>query len=77
MSQNNQKYIIIGSDGFWDLCNFGEIVDLIDKVIDILDNSQIIEKLIKMAINRGSKDNISLILVKKCYLLLALRFEHN
>lgn len=62
----NFKYIIIGSDGFWDFCNLSDTVDLIDKVIDILDNTQIIEKLIKMAINKGSKDNISLILVKKC-----------
>jgi PPM family protein phosphatase len=64
--ENSFNYILISSDGLWDYVDKGVVLSIVDKIIDILVPSKIIEKLIKLAISKGSNDNISIILIKNC-----------
>jgi len=64
--ENSFNYILISSDGLWDYVDKGAVLSIVDKIIDILVPSKIIEKLIKLAISKGSNDNISIILIKNC-----------
>ena len=61
----NFKFILIASDGFWDYVSKKETLRIITNSLNIISLSQIIEKLIKTAIIKGSNDNISLIIIKK------------
>ena len=60
---NNFKYIVLATDGLIDYISNIEIVSIIDKLIEIIPLNNIIEKLIKLAVKRGSNDNISLVII--------------
>ena len=54
--------IIIATDGFWDYINFTEITKIILKY-NIFEINKISQNLVLQAIENGSNDNISLILM--------------
>lgn len=57
----SHKYIIVGSDGLWD---FAQIKD-VQKVIRNSEEAEDIAKLLtKMAIENGSNDNITVLVLK-------------
>lgn len=55
------KYLVIASDGIWDELSDQDAVDLCH---DDLDTKKICQTIVKMALTRGSKDNISCIVLK-------------
>lgn len=59
-------FAILGSDGFWDYINTKKMIIFVKLAIRNKSCDDIIGDLIKMAINGGSKDNITVILVKYC-----------
>tara|TARA_B110000977_G_scaffold186273_1_gene252021 strand:- start:23 stop:865 length:843 start_codon:yes stop_codon:yes gene_type:complete len=59
-------FAILASDGFWDFINAKKMLIFIRLNIRTGSCDSIIEGLIKMAINNGSKDNITVILIKFC-----------
>ena len=60
---DNNSYIIIASDGFWDFIKYKDIKYIFIKY-KLLDLEFIAKKLIKKTINSGSNDNITIILIK-------------
>ena len=64
--QKNFNYIIIATDGFWDFVSKKIAIEIIDRLINIISLKKIIEKLVNLAIYNGSKDNITIIVIKKC-----------
>jgi serine/threonine protein phosphatase PrpC len=60
------KFIIAGSDGFWDYVKVNDIFLYVKINIRNKKINQIIKYLIKNAIDNGSKDNISVIIIKYC-----------
>lgn len=58
---NNDKYIVLATDGLWDVVTEREIIN-ISKECD--DSDYLNKILVKKAIDMGSKDNISCIVIK-------------
>jgi serine/threonine protein phosphatase PrpC len=58
---NNDKYVIIASDGIWDVLKEDDIKNIIKENEKC---EKICENLIQQAITKGSKDNISCIFIK-------------
>ena len=59
-------FAILASDGFWDFINTKKMLIYMKLNIRTKSCDNIIGDLIKMAINNGSKDNITVILIKFC-----------
>ena len=59
-------FIILGSDGFWDFVNKKNVLTYLKLNIRNKSTSLIVSDLIKIAIQNGSKDNISIIVIKQC-----------
>jgi protein phosphatase PTC1 len=55
------KYIILASDGIWDVITDEECISICN---DLNDSKEICDELVNMAINRWSKDNISCIVIR-------------
>jgi len=58
------KFMLIASDGFWDVVTPDEAVQLVLQRIDMMDSNQICKELVEESKNRNSKDNITVLLVK-------------
>ena len=56
----NEKYCIIGSDGLWDFVCDESVYNI---AVNIDNGSELVEKLVNVAVNVGSKDNISCIVI--------------
>lgn len=66
LSKNKLKYVVLASDGVWDIVNN----DLLFKIYKELEKNtadEFCEKLIKYAKENGSSDNISCIVIKLTY----------
>ncbi len=62
LSKNSkEKYIVIASDGIWDVIQYNDIINELSKTKNI---KYAINNLIKLAKLKGSTDNITLIIVK-------------
>jgi len=57
----NDKYIILASDGVWDVVADDECLSICN---ELNDSKQICDELVNIAINRWSKDNISCIVIR-------------
>jgi len=57
----NDKFIIIASDGLWDAINEDDIINMGDLG---LSSGEFSKKIVKLAIEKGSRDNISCIVIK-------------
>lgn len=55
------KYLVIASDGIWDELSDQDAADLCH---EDLDTKRICQNIVKAALSRGSKDNISCIVLK-------------
>ena len=58
------NYILLASDGFWDYIDIEKVSSFISLQIRNKTTEYIVGQLIKLAINNGSRDNISIILIK-------------
>ena len=55
------KWMIVASDGLWDCVNDSQIINIIGKE----ESSEVISKnLLKIALQSGSKDNITILVIK-------------
>ena len=63
LSENYSKFIILGSDGVWDVIKESYLNE-IEKENDILNAKDFCEKIVSSSIQKGSKDNISCIVIK-------------
>lgn len=57
----SHKYIIVGSDGFWDFIDIKEVQTILRQSNEAED---IARTLIKIAINNGSNDNVTIVVLK-------------
>jgi len=55
------RYLVIASDGIWDELSDADAIGLCH---DDISTRQIAQQIVKTALTRGSKDNISVIVVK-------------
>ncbi len=62
LSENNSKYIILGSDGVWDVIDENDIINIEKKYGN--NCKDFCKKIIKTAIEKKSQDNISCIVIK-------------
>ena len=62
LSENNSKYIILGSDGVWDVIDENDIINIEKKYGN--NCKDFCKKIIKTAIDKKSQDNISCIVIK-------------
>lgn len=59
------SYIILASDGIWDVMMFSDILKYANEVRDLDDSSKILsERIVKEAIIKGTSDNISVVCLK-------------
>ena len=58
---NRGDYILLCSDGLWEMVEEGELLKLVSEYEDV---SDIAEKMVFMANENGGKDNITIILMK-------------
>ena len=63
INKNNIKYIIIASDGIWDIVDDKQLL-LIEKGLKIRNAEEFCHNLVKYSLNGGSNDNISCIVLK-------------
>ena len=56
------KYIIVGSDGVWDVVNENDLIDIEKNTNGVC--KDFCEKIVNFAIQKGSKDNVSCIVIK-------------
>jgi len=61
--EKDDKYVIIASDGIWDVINEAKAFELIQKS-DLKNSEDIVKLLVESSISFGSKDNISCIVIK-------------
>ena len=68
----NDKFIVLACDGLWDVCSLQDVVNFIfincydiskKKIIDNHEGIDIAKKIAKMAIDKGSTDNVTVIVV--------------
>ena len=59
--QNYDKYLVIASDGIWDEVSDQDSINLCS---DDKNTKEIANSLVKTALDRGSKDNISVIVLR-------------
>lgn len=59
-------FILLASDGFWDYIDKKKIISYIKLSIRNKSSDILVSNLIKQAVNNGSKDNVSLIIIKQC-----------
>jgi protein phosphatase 1L len=59
----DEKFMIIASDGFWDVVKYEEAVDLVLGKLH-LECSEICEQLVELSKSRNSSDNVTVLLVK-------------
>ena len=60
--ENYSKYVILGSDGVWDVINDSDLIQIEKKYGSLCKN--FCNKIVEEAINKGSQDNISCIVIK-------------
>lgn len=59
--ENNTQFLIVASDGLWDVCQDQQAVDLVKN----LNNSKEMAKtLVQYALKNGSQDNVSVLILK-------------
>ena len=63
LSENYSKFIILGSDGVWDVITESYLNE-IEKENGILNAKDFCEKIVSCSIQKGSQDNISCIVIK-------------
>ena len=59
-------FIVLGSDGFWDYIDKKRVISYLKLSIRNKSTDILVTELIKQAVNNGSKDNVSLIVIKQC-----------
>jgi len=64
--EKDDKYVIIASDGIWDVINEAKAFELIQKS-NLKNSEEIVKLLVESSISFGSKDNISCIVIKLNY----------
>ena len=62
LSDFYSKYIILGSDGVWDVINENDLIDIEKNTNGVC--KDFCEKIVNFAIQKGSKDNVSCIVIK-------------
>ena len=60
--ENYSKYVILGSDGVWDVVNENDLVDIEKNSGGV--TKDFCERIVNFAIEKGSKDNVSCIVIK-------------
>ena len=63
INKNNIKYIVIASDGIWDIVDDKQLL-LIEKGLKIGNAEEFCNNLVKYSLSEGSNDNISCIVLK-------------
>ena len=59
------KYIIIASDGLWDVISENDIIEFVNTYENkILSSEEFSKKIVELAIKKGTKDNVSCIVIK-------------
>jgi protein phosphatase PTC1 len=58
------KYIVMGCDGLWDVISSEEIGQVIEELIKQLKPDNLAVELAKLAIEKGSTDNVSVIVIE-------------
>ena len=53
---NNDKYVIIATDGVWDVCEESDIFDLAKKINS---SKELCNTIVNKSVEKGSTDNIS------------------
>lgn len=61
MVENNTHFLIIASDGLWDVCQDQQAVDLVKNVNSSKDMAK---TLVQFALKNGSQDNVSVLVLK-------------
>ena len=62
LREDYSKYIILGSDGVWDVVNENDLVDIEKNSGGV--TKDFCERIVNFAIEKGSKDNVSCIVIK-------------
>lgn len=61
MVENNTHFLIIASDGLWDVCQDQQAVDLVKNINSSKDMAK---TLVQFALKNGSQDNVSVLVLK-------------
>ncbi len=61
INEENDKYIVIASDGIWDVIEDEAVFKMSKKV---LNSEEFCKLLVRTAIENGTKDNVSCIIIK-------------
>ena len=59
--EQNTKFMVIASDGLWDVCEDQQAVDLVKGFQSTKDMAK---ALVQFALKNGSKDNVSVLVLK-------------
>ena len=63
--KEHDKYIIIASDGLWDVISENDIIEFVNTYENkILSSEDFSKKIVELAIKKGTKDNVSCIVIK-------------
>ena len=61
---DDDKFIIIASDGLWDAVNENDVIEYGEKYGNKLSSEEFSKKIVKLAVRKGTKDNVSCIVIK-------------
>ena len=61
---DDDKFIIIASDGLWDTLNENDVIEYGEKYGNKLSSEEFSKKIVKLAVRKGTKDNVSCIVIK-------------
>jgi integrin-linked kinase-associated serine/threonine phosphatase 2C len=56
-------FLVLGCDGLWDVCDYSQVHDFVRKTLKSNTPQQVSQQLIEMAQEKGSPDNITVLVV--------------
>jgi len=62
--EDGDSHLIVACDGLWDVCGDQEAIDLISSVAPSTSAKQLAGMLLRYALEHGTKDNLTIIVVK-------------
>lgn len=64
--KRNREYVVLATDGLWDVFTNQNVVDIVDLLLDkatLSQRPQIAEVLVREALRRGAYDNVTVIII--------------
>ena len=62
--EKNSKFVVLASDGLWDTLNENDVIEYGEKYGNKLSSEEFSKKIVKLAVRKGTKDNVSCVVIK-------------